>query len=621
MTYLEIAEEVLNTVGTPLKVKDIWDYAVSLGINQLKDIAGKTPESTLSAQIYTNIKDNPDTTIFVQTAPNTFALKSFVEEKETEIEQNEKEEPYDPYRIALRFQKIGNLTQLKIFLNLVKELTEFAGLGSADKRLVCTSTRSKKLNITVNFRYVLALYFKDASISLILRNDDVTTAQQLKGYVRVMEYFANKSSFIEVDLANAETDYDNWVDLWKKSVMVELNAAVASPYRKANDMSLYRAATDEKFRKEVLGIIENDEDTNDTNIFDEDNSSTTVIYDPLKTSLDIQEDKFSIFEYMRKYDRKQLVVNPDYQRNVVWKTAQMSRFIESIMLNFPLPPMYLNQRTDGNFAIIDGLQRTTTLHLFMKDKFVLKDLQTLNYLNGKKFSEIPEAFQTRIEDKNLNIYILKPSTPIEVIYELFDRINTGGTPLNRQEVRNCIFIGNATELLRALSKTDEFITATASGIDSMRMKDQEAILRYLAFHIFDYEKDYQGDLSPFVENAMRRINQMKLDDIERLKIDFLRVMKWAAEIFQEKAFRIPVYHEDGSIKLKGFINISILESVCYFLSKYSDEFLQKNAKKIAQNYDELIQNQDYLNAVKISTGNKQKVRSRFELAEQILSKI
>jgi hypothetical protein len=619
MTYLDIAEEVLNTVGTPLKVKEIWDYALSLGINQLKDIAGKTPESTLAAQIYTNIKDNPETTIFVQTAPDTFTLKTFLEEGE--IEEITEEKFYDPSKIAQRLQKIASVSQLKIFLDLLKELIDFTSLSSNDPRLVCIYTRSKRLSIFINFRLVLALYFKDSRIGLILRNEDMTTAQLLEGYGKISGYFANQSLFLEVDLAKAEHQRQQWIDLWQNALRTELKAAVASPYRKFNEVDLYRAATDEKFRKEVLGIIESDEDTNDMEDNSEENDFKKVIYDPLKTSLDIQEDKFSIFEYMRKYDRKQLVVNPDYQRNVVWKTAQMSRFIESIMLNFPLPPMYLNQRTDGNFAIIDGLQRTTTLHLFMKDKFVLKDLQTLNYLNGKKFSEIPEAFQTRIEDKNLNIYILKPSTPIEVIYELFDRINTGGTPLNRQEVRNCIFIGKATDLLRELAASKEFIMATNSGIDAKRMKDQEAVLRYLAFYLFDYNTIYQGDLSPFVENAMRSINKMKTEEIERLKTDFLRVMKWAAEIFQEKAFRIPVYHEDGSIKLKGFINISILESVCYFFSKYSDEFLQKNAKKIAQNYDELIQNQDYLNAVKISTGNKQKVRSRFELAEQILSKI
>ena len=620
MTYLEIAEEVLNQVGKPLKPQEIWDYALSLGFDLLKDTTGKTPENTIAAQLYTNIKDNADTTVFVQTDRGTFGLKNFTIEREIEQEDAENE-TYDPYKIALRFQKVTNFAQLKIFLNLLKELTKFAGLSSSDPRLVCTSTRSKRFNVNINFRYVLALNYNDNAIALIIRNEDVTNAQQLKGYAGIVGSFANQSSFIAVNFTQTETDYAQWIELWKKSVMVELSTAIASPFRRANDVSLYRAATDEKFRKEVLGIIETDEDTHDIQSAEEENEPKAVIYDPLKTSLDIQEDKFSIFEYMRKYDRKQLVIDPDYQRNIVWKTAQMSRFIESILLNFPLPPLYLNQRTDGNFVIIDGLQRTTALHLFVKNQFALKDLKTLDYLNDKKFSELPEAFQTRIEDKNLNIYILKPSTPLEVVYELFDRINTGGTPLNRQEVRNCIFIGKATELLKELATAPEFINAIAYGIDSVRMKDQEAILRYLAFHVFDYEQTYQGDLSPFVENAMRTINQMKSDEIHSLRTDFIRVMKWAYQIFGEKTFRIPVYHENGELKLKGFINISILESVGNFISKYSDEFLQKNQTQIAQNYNLLIQNKDYLNAVKTSTGNKAQVLKRFKLAEQILSNI
>lgn len=613
MTYLEIAEEVLQTVGKPLKSQEIWDYAVSLGFNFLRNSTGETPEQTIYASLYTNIKDHQDSSIFIQTAPNTFGLKSF-SNNEQGIETN-------PNKISTRFQKISDFDALISFLDLIKTLTEFAGLNSTDPRLVCTATHPKRLGVNINFRLVIALHFADSSIALTLRNEDVLSAQQLKGYTRIRGYFSNKSTFIEVDFSKVETDYMQWIDLWKKSVLYELSLSNASPHRRVNDPNLYRIATDEKFRKEVLGVIETDEDTNDILGLKDDNDPQEVIYDPLKTSLDIQEDKFSVFEYMRKYDRKQLVIDPDYQRNMVWKTTQMSRFIESIMLNFPLPPIYLNQRTDGNFVIIDGLQRTSALHFFIKNKFALKELNTLTYLNGKTFSDLPEAFQTRIEDKNLNIYILKPSTPINVVYELFDRINTGGTPLNRQEVRNCIFIGKATELLKELAKTKEFKQAIASGIDSKRMKDQEAILRYLAFHIFNDEQHYQGDLSPFVERAMREINKMKADEVESLRQDFLRVMKWAYTILGEKTFRIPVYDENGALKLKGFVNISILESVGNFISKYSDEFLAKNKEKIAKNYELLIQDKDYLNAVKVSTGNKSQVLRRFKLAEQILSNI
>ena len=137
-----------------------------------------------------------------------------------------------------------------------------------------------------------------------------------------------------------------------------------------------------------------------------------------------------------------LIIDPDFQRNLVWDQEQKSQFIESIILNFPLPPFYINQRNDGKYNIVDGLQRTTTMHAFVNDQFRLQDLEALTYLNGCNFSDLKKLnsdYQTKIEDKKLTIYLIKPSVSIKVVYDIFKRINTNGTPLNRQEVRNCIF--------------------------------------------------------------------------------------------------------------------------------------------------------------------------------------
>ncbi len=346
-------------------------------------------------------------------------------------------------------------------------------------------------------------------------------------------------------------------------------------------------------------------------------------YDPTKTDIDIREDKQSIYQFMRQLDRKQLII-PEYQRNAVWKPKQKSRFIESIILNFPLPPFYINQRTDGYYLIIDGLQRTTTLHDFINNKFALSDLEALPSLNNLYFQDLTSAYQAKIEDKNLMLYVIKPSVPIEVVYELFDRINTGGTPLNRQEVRNCIFLGRATELLKELSEQDYFRRAIDNGVSSTRMKDREVILRYLTFKIFDYEKDYKGDLSAFLEEAMKKINDQKKmgeEEIEILKQDFKRVMKFSYEFFENRNFRYPIIDKDGKTTSRGFINTSMFESISYFFSINTDSFLRTHKERIIQNYDELLKNQDYFNAVRFSTGSKAKVIDRFKLAKEILGKV
>lgn len=377
----------------------------------------------------------------------------------------------------------------------------------------------------------------------------------------------------------------------------------------------------EMLETEATDIIEKDEQAQKIEEEQGDKLREYPFGDPTKVDVDIREDKMSVFQYMRDYDRQRLLIDPEYQRNLVWKPFQMSRFIESILLGFPLPPFYVNQTVENKLVIIDGLQRTTTLHKFVNDEFALTDLKTLPKINGQKFSELPDAYKAKIEDKNIQLYILKPSTPIEVVYELFDRINTGGTPLNRQEVRNCIFLGKSTQLLSELSKEDYFRQAIDKGVSPTRMKDREVVLRYLAFKIFDYEQDYTGDLSEFLENAMKRINKMGEEEIEILKQDFKRVMKLSYDFFGNRNFRFPILDNEDQVKSRGFINTSMFESVAYFFSVNTDDFLKRNKEKIIQNFEKLLNHADYEDAVRFSTGSKSKVIKRFQLAQEILGKV
>ncbi len=372
-------------------------------------------------------------------------------------------------------------------------------------------------------------------------------------------------------------------------------------------------------------VIEKDDQTAEIDKSDDINRAHTnshPAYDPTKSDIDIREEKVSIYEYMRRYDKGLLKIDPDYQRNLVWKPRQKCRFIESIALNFPLPPVYLNQQISGKFVIIDGLQRTTTLHQFINNKFQLQDLETLPNLNGFYFKDLPDVYQSKIEDKQLQLYILKPSVPIAVVYELFDRINTGGTPLNRQEVRNCIFEGVSTKLLKELA-TDErygFRKAIDGGVSSTRMKDREVVLRYLSFKLFDPEQDYKGDLSELVERAMDKINNLNTEAIEDIKSDFKRVMDWSYLLFGNKNFRFPIYNNNtGHYQSRGFINTSMFETVCSFISRHSDDFLKKNVERIRENYEKLLKTSDYMDSVRFATGSKFRVINRFRLAHEILS--
>ncbi len=357
-------------------------------------------------------------------------------------------------------------------------------------------------------------------------------------------------------------------------------------------------------------VIVTDEDTSEQ---DKVTERGLYPYNPAFNDIDLKEDPMSVFQYIRKYKQNQLIIDPDFQRNFVWKPKQQSMFIESIILNFPLPPFYLNQDKEGNLIIIDGLQRTTTLIEFLENKFALSELEALPDYNGKIFSKLPPEIQSKIEDKKIFLYILKPTTPTAVIYDMFNRINTGGTQLNRQEVRNCIFKGQATRLLKKLAEEEVFKKAIDFGISDKRMKAREAVLRYLAFKIKDY-RTYTGDMSEFIEDAMTQINKMDKKEIDNLEADFKRVMQTTFNIFGKNNFRIP------SEKTRGLINIAILESVSLFFSNVDDNYIRRNQASIEINFDNLIKNPVYIDAVRFSTGTKHRVSKRFELATKILGR-
>ena len=361
-----------------------------------------------------------------------------------------------------------------------------------------------------------------------------------------------------------------------------------------------------------VAVMEIEKDS-ETEKEDEVNDGSLYPYDPAYTDIEIGEDPFSIFEYLRQLDKERINIQPDFQRNQIWNDFQKSQFIESIILNFPLPPIYLNQTRDNKYIVIDGLQRTTALNDFYKGKYPLSGIKALPKFNGLYFKDLQETLQSKFENKKLTVFVLKPSTPMVVIYDLFNRINTGGTQLNRQEVRNCIFIGKSTQLLRELSEQDYFKKAISSGVSPKRMKDREVILRYLSFRWFDYQSDYKGDMSDFIEKVMKTINQKDDSFILDMKEDFQRVMNMSYLIWGVNNFRIATEFS------RGTINIAILETVCNYLSSKSDIFLKQNIEVLRRNYLILISNKIYLEAVTNSTSNKIKVFERFKIVHEILN--
>ncbi len=347
-------------------------------------------------------------------------------------------------------------------------------------------------------------------------------------------------------------------------------------------------------------------------VLEGDDASYTVSATAAPYEVDVGAAQFSISEVVRKIDRGQIALAPDYQRNDVWSDARRSGFIESILLNIPLPPIYLNQLMDGTYVVIDGKQRLTAIYRFVKGHYVLSSLARWVSLNGARFGELPPALQARIEDRQIACHVLKASVPLELVYEIFHRINTGGVQLNRPEIRNGILQGPATDLLRKLAAVRAFSEATG-GMNPVRMKDQELALRCLAFHWKDPQIDYNGDMDVFITNTMRDLNKTDAATRDHLVQVFSRTMRWCATLFGDGGFRLPTE------KQRGRVNIALAEAVFRWVAMRSDAELTSYSSKIKANHNALVANSRVRELSSWNTGDRGRLRERFNLVAAMLS--
>lgn len=341
-------------------------------------------------------------------------------------------------------------------------------------------------------------------------------------------------------------------------------------------------------------------------------------YPSLDDEVSIKDDKYSIYEYLRKMKAGSIILSPDFQRHEVWKLEQKSKFIESVLRGLPLPPIYLKKNSDGRYIVVDGLQRTSTLRDFMSGQLQLTGLEPeeKNVLNGATIDtldDIRSGLKARIEDRQLSVYVMEPSVPMSVVYDVFNRINTGGTQLSRQEIRNCVFLGSSTRLLEEIAESSDFIESIGHGIQGLRMKDREAVLRCLSFVVLNYELDYDGSMDKFLEKTMTRINKMSESEVSSLKKRALAVFSSTHSIFGDTNFRIPTDYT------RGRINIAVMESLfhCFYQKLESMVNRQLDKTQLCAAFDKLLDDDKYLASVRWSTGSITQVKTRFRLAHNL----
>lgn len=323
---------------------------------------------------------------------------------------------------------------------------------------------------------------------------------------------------------------------------------------------------------------------------------------------------------IKRIDFNEIDLAPEFQRKArLWSKENKSRLIESLLLKIPLPVFYVAADSKDCWAVVDGIQRLTTIYDFVKDKFPLNGLEYLTQLEGQVFKKLPRSFQRRIEETALGINVIQDGTPEEVMINIFKRINTGGLPLTAQEIRNALNKGPVRSLLQDLAKANEFIVATTGSIKDDRMLAQETVLRFLAFYNGtwrEYVKQNYG-LDQFLNSAMRNINEMSKQKLDHLSDVFRNTMQVASELLGDNAFRKPK-NVDGT---RNRFNKALFETWSVNLAKCTQaqqQNLIKNKKKISTDFGALMRNPEFISSISSSTGAPARVETRFVKIEKLI---
>ncbi|MFE2997345.1 DUF262 domain-containing protein [Nocardia sp. NPDC059246] len=330
---------------------------------------------------------------------------------------------------------------------------------------------------------------------------------------------------------------------------------------------------------------------------------------------------FSLRNVLDMIDDGDLELAPDFQRNRVWKGRQKSRLIESLLLQIPLPAFYFAEDRGGMFRVVDGLQRLSTVHEFVKGGFALDELEYLDGEREKTFAELDPPLRRRLHNAQIVVHVIEPSTPNRVKYDIFKRINTGGEPLNAMEIRHCMSSARSRNLLKRCASAEVFHAATGGVLrNHVRMNDREAVLRFLAFYTLPdlQEYDSYGSLENLLDATTELIDDVgQISDahLESWFAAFERGMINARIIFGDYAFRRWPAGNDR----RSPINRALLESWGVVLSAYHPDQLERARPRIvAEARAAMAKNNEYIAAISASTADPKRVRVRFEVARRII---
>jgi len=328
----------------------------------------------------------------------------------------------------------------------------------------------------------------------------------------------------------------------------------------------------------------------------------------------IRRESRTISEALQRIREGHYVMNPDFQRDFMWSDERQSKLVESIVMRIPLPVIYLAEDKQGRMVVVDGLQRLSTFRRFRDGNLRIR-LPYPSEINHQRFVDLCAKHQNRFEDCRLILYTIDCGTPERVRLDIFERINSGA-PLARQQMRNCLYVGNATKFLKRESQTDIFREATGNSLNSDQMRDREFVNRFCAFQILSFN-EYNGDMDGFLAEALCRMNEMADSELSALSEQFRLGLKNNYALFGKHAFRKSLAGREHRTAL----NLSFWDVMSTLLSKCDQALIIGLKSELRQCVSNLVRDEHFNQAITSSTHSVSRVRDRFDVARMALREV
>lgn len=326
--------------------------------------------------------------------------------------------------------------------------------------------------------------------------------------------------------------------------------------------------------------------------------------------------------------KKEEVAVPELQRGYVWTQAQASKLIESFLLGLPVPPVYFYaERGSNTLLVIDGHQRLRSIVYFFSglfgeaqkgkkvSSFNLSDLDEDSPYLGTTFQQLEkrdEGAFNRLKNSVLRAFIMKQLDPADdtSIFQVFERLNSGGVVLLQQEIRNCIYHGDFNDVIKELNKYGAWREVLGRKVADKRMRDMELILRFFAlfYNVGRYERPMKKFLNDFMKGKA---------ELSETKI------KQYTDLFKNTADAVLRYLGKRPFHIRKGLNAAVYDSVFVAFARHLDavngqEVSETKIARMKARYEKLIQDKEYDEWVVSHTTDKEVVPNRIKKAEAML---